>query len=110
MWWIYRDKEQPQEKETSKNTSRIQFSWRQFQPNTATVSVQDHNFTSAQIATRDQIIIGTSSNKIREEALKQSWNLEQIKREGMQIESALHGVAELPVEAQLNKVGQYSKL
>ena len=31
IWLIYRDTEQPQEKETSENESRLQFSWRQFQ-------------------------------------------------------------------------------
>ena len=40
--------------------------------------------------------------------MKHSWNLEQLKREGMQTESALHGVAELSGE--VNNVGQYSKL
>ena len=69
---------------------------------------QDHKWTS-QIPTRDQIIIGTSSDKIREEVLKQSWKLEHLKREDMKVQSALHGVAELFVEAQLNKLGQYSK-
>ena len=65
--------------------------------------------TSEEIAVRDQIIIGTSCEKIREEALKQSWNLEKLRREGMKIESALHGIAELSGESQLNKVGRYSK-
>ena len=31
VWQIYRDTEQPPEKETSKKESRLQFSWRQFQ-------------------------------------------------------------------------------
>ena len=42
--------------------------------------------------------------------MKQSWNLEQLKSEGIQIKSALHGVAELFGEIQLNKVRRYSKL
>ena len=70
-----------------------------------TFKCQDHKCTFEQIATRDQIIIETSSDKIREEASKKSWNLEQLKRKSMQIESALHGVAEISGEAQLNKVG-----
>ena len=69
----------------------------------------DSNCTSERIAIRDQIIIGTSNVKIREEALKQSWDLKQLRREGMQIESALHGVAELSGEASLNKIGRFSK-
>ena len=31
VWQIYRDTDQPQEKEPSQNESRLQFSWRQFQ-------------------------------------------------------------------------------
>ena len=31
VWQIYKNIEQPQEKETSQNESRLQFSWRQFQ-------------------------------------------------------------------------------
>ena len=31
VWQIYRDAEQPQEKETSQNKPRLRFSWRQFQ-------------------------------------------------------------------------------
>lgn len=46
-----------------------------------------------------QIIVRTLSDKIREEALKKSWNLEQLKRQSMRIKSALHGTAELSGEA-----------
>ena len=46
-----------------------------------------------------QIIVRTLSDKIREEALKKSWNLEQLKRQSMRIKSALHGAAELSGEA-----------
>ena len=31
LWYFIRDSEQPQEKETSQNESRLKFSWRQFQ-------------------------------------------------------------------------------
>lgn len=34
--------------------------------------------TAEDTATRDQIIIGTSSNKTREEALKMSWDLSML--------------------------------
>ena len=66
---------------------------------------QDQNCKSEKIAARDQLILGISNNKIREEALKQSRNLDQIQREGMQIKNVLHGVAQPSGEAQLNKVG-----
>ena len=32
----------------------------------------------------DQILIGTTNEKIREEALKQSWDLTKLRKDGMQ--------------------------
>ena len=46
--------------------------------------------TSETIAVRDQTIIGISSKMICEEDLMQSWNLDNLRREGMKIERALH--------------------
>ena len=63
--------------------------------------------TADQTATRDQIIIGTNQNKIREEALLKSWDLPTLRKEGMKIESACKGGAEISVES-LNRVGIYS--
>ena len=40
--------------------------------------------------------------KIREEAPKNSWYLEKVKRENMHIESAMHGIVELSGESQIN--------
>ena len=40
------------------------------------------------IAVRDQIIIGTTSSKIREDALLKSWNLGTLRTEGIKLESA----------------------
>ena len=56
----------------------------------------------------DQIIIGTTHNKIREEALKNSWDLPKLRKEGMQIESAAKGVNVLNNESPINKMGKCS--
>ena len=63
--------------------------------------------TAAQTAVRDQIVIGTNSKEIREEALLRSWDLKTLRHEGMKLESALKGGAEITGE-QINKVGRYS--
>lgn len=64
--------------------------------------------TAESTAIRDQIIIGTINDKIREEALKNAWGLEELRREGMHIESAAKGVEELSGENMVNKMGKYS--
>ena len=58
-------------------------------------------------AIRGQIIIGTSNNIIRGEALLKSWNLATLRQEGMKIESAARGGAEISGE-EVNKVGKYA--
>lgn len=63
--------------------------------------------TAEEIAIRDQIIIGTREQSIREEALKKSWDLKTLRKEGMQMESAARGGAEMSCEA-VNKLGKYS--
>ena len=69
----------------------------------------DHeDCTVESTAIRDQIIIGTTHDKIREEALKNSRDLQKLRREGMQIESATKGVDELSGENPINKMGKYS--
>ncbi|CAB4010524.1 Hypothetical predicted protein [Paramuricea clavata] len=57
---------------------------------------------------RAKIIIGTAHDKIREEALKNSWDLQQLRKEGMRIESATKGLEELNNENPVNKKGKYS--
>ena len=64
--------------------------------------------TAEDTAIRDQIIIGTTHDKIREEALKNSWDLQQLRKEGMRIESATKGLEELNNENPVNKMGKYS--
>ena len=44
--------------------------------------------TAEETAIRDQIIIGTREQSIRQEALKKSWDLKNLRKEGMQMESA----------------------
>ena len=63
--------------------------------------------TAENIAIRDQIIIGLIENSIRQEALKMSWDLVELKKNGMAMESALKGGAELAGE-NVNKLGKYS--
>ena len=65
--------------------------------------------TAQNVAIRDQIVIGTSSDQIREEALKESWGLAELRKEGMRLESASKGAAEISGELKLNKIGKYSR-
>ena len=67
------------------------------------------NCTAEEIAVRDQIIIGIISDEIRGEALKKSWNLASLRKEGMTMESAAKGAAEIAGDGTLNKLlGKYS--
>ena len=47
---------------------------------------QNDDCTIEGTAIRDQIIIGKIQDKIRKEALKNSWDLQKLRKEGMQIE------------------------
>lgn len=58
-------------------------------------------------AIRDQIIIGMKNNNIRQESLKRSWDLKTLRQEGMKIESAERGGAEIHGE-DVYKMGPYS--
>ena len=65
--------------------------------------------TSEETAIRDQIIIGLRDNDIRQEALKKSWDLETLRKEGMKIESATRSGAEISGEnGDIFKLGTYS--
>ena len=59
------------------------------------------------IAIRDQVVIGTTNHKIREEALLKAWDLPTLRVEGMKLESATKGEAEISGGA-INKIGKYS--
>ena len=64
--------------------------------------------TAQEIAVRDQIVIGTASDEIREEALKKSWTLATLRQEGMRMESASKGASQIAGDSDLNKIGKYS--
>ena len=51
--------------------------------------------TAQDTATRDQIIIGTRYQNIREEALLKSWDLQTLRTEGMKMESAMKSGSEI---------------
>ena len=68
----------------------------------------EHNKCNAdEIATCDQIVTGTTNNMIREEALLKLLDLQKLHTEGMKIESASKGGAEI-VGDSLYKLGKYS--
>ena len=70
----------------------------------------NQNCTAVAIAVRDQIIIGTANKEIREEALKNSWDLPSLRKEGMHLESAANSASEISGEGNVNKVyGKYSR-
>ena len=65
--------------------------------------------TAEQIAVRDQIIIGISNEKIREEALQKSWDLASLRTNGMKLDSAMRSASEIGGEGnEVNKLGKYS--
>ena len=65
------------------------------------------NCTADTIAIRDQIVIGTNCHNIREESLLKSWDLQQLRTEGMRMESALRGGTEIRGN-NVNRLGKYS--
>ena len=64
--------------------------------------------TAESTAVRDQIVIGISCDDIREEALKSSWDLVNLRKEGMRLESAAKGASEISGDPRVNRVGKYS--
>ena len=64
--------------------------------------------TAEDTAVRDQIVIGMKSDDIRQEALKNSWALKDLRTNGMRMESASKGAAEISGENPVNKLGKYS--
>ena len=66
--------------------------------------------TARDTAARDQIVIGLLSEEIREEALKNAWDISNLRKEGMRIESAFKGASEIAGDTSLNKIyGIYSR-
>ena len=68
---------------------------------------ENNDCTAEATATRDQIVIGTHYQNIREKALLKSWDLQTLRTEGMKMESALKGGSEIGGE-NVNKLGKYS--
>ena len=69
----------------------------------------DDNCSAETTAVRDQVVIGLKSDKIREEALKNSWELADLRKNGMRLESATKGAAEISGDSTtVNKLGKYS--
>ena len=69
-----------------------------------------HNCSAEATAIRDQIVIGILSDGIREEALKNSWNLSDLRKEGMRLESASKGALEITGDHRVSRVlGKYSR-
>ena len=64
--------------------------------------------TAESTAVRDQIIIGLTNDKIREEALKESWSLTLLRTNGMKLDSATRGASELGDSGSINKLGKFS--
>ena len=64
--------------------------------------------TAEEIAIRDQIVIGTHCKEIRDEALRKSWDLKTLRKEGMQMESAARGGAAISGE-KIDKIGRYGQ-
>ena len=70
--------------------------------------------TVENILTRDQIIIGTSNNEIRKNALKNQWDLDNLIKGGRQLEAAARGAqrihenSEAPI-SRIKRPGKYSK-
>ena len=69
--------------------------------------------TVKDILIRDQIIIGTSNNDIRKNALKEEWTLKDLVKKGRSLETAVLGAAEIKKEelpeVNRTKPGKYSK-
>ena len=66
--------------------------------------------TAENIATRGQILTGTSLSGIRNKVLKYYWDLSALRQEGMGIKSETKGAAELTgTTGDLNKIGKYSR-
>ena len=55
-------------------------------------------------------MIGTNNDKIRDEALKRSWGLGELRQEGMKMESTARSGAHMSNESSINKVEKNSKL
>ena len=81
---------------------------------TCEFSCTSETCTVKNILTRDEIIIGTSNNEIRKNALKNQWDLDNLIKGGRQLEAAARGAqrihenSEAPV-SRIKRPGKYSR-
>ena len=50
---------------------------------------------------------GNTAEKIKKEALKNFWDLQRFRKEGMLVKSALHRMMEISGEDLVGKIGKY---
>ena len=68
---------------------------------------EHENCNAPEVAIRDQIVIGTNNDIIREKALFEGWNFSSLRKEGMKVESASLGKDKMS-NATVSKLGAYS--
>ena len=71
-------------------------------------SCEDANCSDEKTAVRDQIVIGLENDGIQQEALENSWDFKDLRSNGVRMESAYKGAAEITGDGSLNKIGKYS--
>ena len=64
------------------------------------------NCSAEKFAIRDQIVIGTNNEVIREKAILKNWHLQELRKNGMKYESAAAGEEKMLGET-LNKTSPY---
>ena len=94
-------------------TKRTQATWEYFVAQiqayyklTENLTLKNHQFRTLTQATHEAF--PAFCNRVYKEALKNSWDLPKLRKEGMQIESVAKGVNELNNESPINKMGKYS--
>ena len=74
---------------------------------TCSSAIVKKNCSAEEFAIRDQIVIGTNHEVIREKAMLKNWNLQELRKNGMKYESAAAGEEKISGGA-LNKISPYS--
>ena len=66
----------------------------------------DSDCSAEAYAIRDEIVIGTTNENIREKSMIKNWNFAELRQKGMKYESAAAG--EEKISGEVNKTGAYS--
>ena len=74
---------------------------------TCTSAIVKKNCSAEEFVIRDQIVIGTNNEVIREKVMLKNWNLQELRKNGMKYESAAAGEEKISGGA-LNKISPYS--